>query len=236
MGDVNVDLNALTTFASAISGLADSQEPHSTGLAVDLTMVNQLVLGAASVTVGFDELKAFAQFHDRIAQSAALFLTDTLHGAASLGAGAQVCAMNYAGTDWLNASTMKKIMADVHNHHRYGAADVALTGSAAVSSDVVTGAFAPTSDDTALYGRGNGPAGGKAPDVPGMTPAQQKKMQDEFDKQVAAQKQELADQNAQMQNQRPKFETGEGGQIGKDPVLDIPKDQAMPSVPQHPSS
>src|SRR2546421_3654819 len=108
MGDVNVDLSALTTFASAMSALADSERQHSDGLTVDMTMVNTLLMATASGAPGFNEMVAFVKYHDRIAQSAAMFLTDAQKGAASLGAGAQMCAVNYAGTDWLNASEMKK--------------------------------------------------------------------------------------------------------------------------------
>ena len=36
-----------------------------------------------------------------------------------------MCAVNYAGTDWLNASEMKKITTEVRTHP-YGAADVPL--------------------------------------------------------------------------------------------------------------
>jgi hypothetical protein len=162
MGDgVSVDLSALTTFAHNAGRLADEAQSDTKSLVQDSTNnARDALTGSmhAMATTGgsvynkpgfanFSESTAFARYHIVVAMSAAQFLNDVFMGAASLGAGAEFCAVNYANTDQFNARTMGNIEGSLKQGGLAGQDFVMSGGNVNLTGDNVNGAFAPKEGD-----------------------------------------------------------------------------------------
>ena len=162
MGDGNsVDLSALTTFAHNAGKLADDAQPDTKGLVQDVTTnardaltgsmhsmaASQNGLGGTPDFADFKESTSFARYHIVVALSAAQFLNDVFMGTASLGAGAEFCAVNYANTDAFNARTLGNIHANLKGGGLAGQDFVMSVGSVNLTGTDVNGAFAPKEGD-----------------------------------------------------------------------------------------
>jgi hypothetical protein len=87
-------------------------------------------------------------YHQVVATSAHQFLTDVIQGLASLGAGAEVCAINYASTDQLNAARQNLVHVD--HSEKFAALDFALKGDATDKGNNGNDIFNPTKKDQLL--------------------------------------------------------------------------------------
>jgi hypothetical protein len=205
---VTVDLGALTTFAKAMSSLHDGNEAQAKARGMELDLIAGLI--ATPAISEFSEASAFAEYHHRITKAAQYFMSDLIAGAASLGYGAETCAIRYASTDQFNANMLKQIS---DNPKGLATFDVTLTGKGAVSSTDVDSAFNPD-DKSALYKANSGatdptqaPATGK-----GADPA---KVTQDFDAQV---KKDVTDlQNGQGIDKGSQADGGSDMKIGTDP-------------------
>ena len=162
MGDgVSVDLSALTTFAHNAGKLADDAQPDTKALVQDVTnnardaltgsmhsmAVSRNGVGGTPGHANFKESTAFARYHIVVALSAAQFLNDVFMGTASLGAGAEFCAVNYADTDAFNAKTLGNIQGSLKQGGLAGQDFVMSGGSVDLTGTNVNGAFAPKEGD-----------------------------------------------------------------------------------------
>jgi hypothetical protein len=164
MGDgISVDLSALTTFAHNAGKLADDAQSDTKSLVQDITNNGRDALtgsaramAASPGGVGLDgdpgyanfqESTAFARYHIVVAMSAAQFLNDVFMGTASLGAGAEFCAVNYANTDDFNARTLGNIQGSLKQGGLAGQDFVMSGGSVNLNGNQVNGAFAPKEGD-----------------------------------------------------------------------------------------
>jgi hypothetical protein len=190
MGDgIAVNLDALTTFAHNLGKVADDAQTEWKDLSQNMANNSMDVLrgGMNSVVTGnttidrhpatnFSESSAFARYHGVVAYSAVQFITDAFKGAASLGAGAEFCAINYADTDALNAKALHGIQG-ISKDGGFTSLNFAMSGTANISGDNVNGAFAPKDGD-GLFTTGNSggaadpkdPKGGKQPAGQGGDP------------------------------------------------------------------
>jgi hypothetical protein len=162
MGDgVSVDLSALTTFAHNAGRLADEAQSDTKSLVQDSTnnardaltgSMHSMATTGSSVYnkpgfANFHESTAFARYHIVVAMSAAQFLNDVFMGTASLGAGAEFCAVNYANTDDFNARTLGNIQSSLKQGGLAGQDFVMSGGSVNLNGNQVNGAFAPKDGD-----------------------------------------------------------------------------------------
>jgi hypothetical protein len=179
MGDgIAVNLDALTTFAHNLGRLADDAQPEWKDLSQNMADHSMdVLLGSANSTVTgnrtidphpgtkFEESLAFARYHGVVSGSAVRFITDVFRGAASLGAGAEFCAINYANTDALNAKALHGIRG-ISKDGGFSSLNFAMSGTANISGDNVNGAFAPKDGDGLFTTGGTAkddPKGGKQP-------------------------------------------------------------------------
>jgi hypothetical protein len=147
MGEqVQVDLTALTTFANTLGKLADDHVDTAVGYGGDVYGLALLIATQTATAAEFLECQAFVAYHEVAASSAQHFLIDVLQGVSSLGAGAEVVAINYAGADQFNAAKLQQLSDELKAGGHFATMDFILHGNATVSSGDVNDAFAPTGD------------------------------------------------------------------------------------------
>jgi hypothetical protein len=184
---VTVDLTVLTTYAHNMGTLADRMQVESTNYDKDLGSLGTGML--LSTMPGFAESGWFHRCHAQVAGSAGAFLMDCVMGAAALGGGAEVCALNYADVDHFSATQLLQISAEaaagVKKGHLFGPLDFVVTGSAASNSSTVDNAFHPASG-TALFDSAP-PAVATAKKQPAVAadPKRDKAVEDEYEADVS---------------------------------------------------
>jgi len=232
MGEsVSVDLFALTTFANDLGKVADKNLGPATQYGTSLYALSQMM----ATSVSFNEAQSFGDYHQVIASSAQAFLTEVVQGVSSLGAGAEVCAINYAGADQLNATMLKKLGDEMKAGGQFAPMDFVLHGSAAVSSTDVDGAFAPGAN-RGLWSTGGG-SGHSQPSttVKALTPEEQRKLDDELKKKIEHDKQlivdgQVADPKSASVKSDQGFTIGEGDTAIEVPADTAPADLKLPAV------
>jgi hypothetical protein len=151
---VKVDLKTLTTYAHNMGTEADTMMGQAKGYTDDLTKLGKGMMAASNP--GFKESGSFHAYHAQVAGAAAGFLMDTAIGAATLGNGAEVCALNYAGADHFGAAQLMSIAKDMEkggkDGHAFGSMDFVFDGTASSSNGVVTNAFTPTANNGTFSG------------------------------------------------------------------------------------
>src|SRR6266540_2125860 len=226
MGDsVSVDLFALTTFAHNLGKLADETGTQAQGYGAGIAGLGQMIETETTMASGMSEAQAFAKYHKVVADSMRLFLQDIVKGSSSLGAGAEVCAINYAGTDQFNAERLRQLEAEMKGGGTFAPIDFILHGKGTVTSGDIDGAFSPK-DDRALWSTGTGNAGaGTTTKVNPLTPEQQKQLDEGFNKKVEENKQLLLNGQPVDDPKKMGKQNGQAITIGKDDYkIDVPKD------------
>jgi hypothetical protein len=222
MGEhVQVDLTALTTFAHTLGTLADGSITQALGYGANINGLGQMIATETATAAEFAECQSFVAYHQLVADSAQKFLADALRGVSSLGAGAEVCAINYAGTDQFNAAKLQQISADMKAGGHFAPIDFILHGNATVNSDSVRSAFTPTGDQ-GLWSSGGTPGPTAAP---GMSKADLAKSDQDFRQLVEQDKQLLLD-NKPVDPKKLSTQNGQAMTIGKgDTAIQVPGDQ-----------
>jgi len=218
---VQVDLTTLTTFAHTLGTLADGSITQAFGYGANINGLAQLIATETAIAAEFEECQSFVAYHQLVAASAQQFLAEALQGVSSLGAGAEVCAINYAGTDQFNAATLRQISADMKAGGHFAPIDFVLHGNATISADSVNSAFTPTGDQ-GLWSSGGTPG---TTATPGMSQADITKSDQEFQKLVEQDKQLILDNNP-VDPKALSTQNGQAMTIGKDDTaIQIPGDK-----------
>lgn len=152
-----VDLNSLTTYAANLAKLADDQVTWSKNNAKDMATTSAYMIENSNPM--FSPSAAFHAYHQRIVNSAVQFQPEATQGTASLSAGAETAAINYASADQLGAFNMSKIQAEMKSDpskaYEYMTPVFGGNSTAKVTTDDITTAFAPPTKDGVNYGDGS---------------------------------------------------------------------------------
>jgi hypothetical protein len=151
---VKVDLKTLSTYAHNMGTQADTMMGQSKGYTDDLTKLGKGMMAASNP--GFKESGSFHSYHAQVTGAAAGFLMEMCTGAATLGNGAEVCALNYAGTDNFSAKQLMDIakqMTDAGKKgNAFGTMDFVFDGTATTNAGVVHDAFSPNANNGMFAG------------------------------------------------------------------------------------
>ena len=228
MGDsVSVDLFALTTFAHKLGTLADQTMGQAEGYGAGISGLAQMIETETTMASGMSEAQAFARYHQVVAGSVRAFLQDILKGTSSLGAGAEVCAINYASTDQFNAAKLRELQAEMKGGGTFAPIDFILHGTGTVTSGDVNTAFTPKNDRALWQTNPAGGTGQGTTQVNPLTPEQKKQLDEGFNKKVEENKQLLLNGQPVDDPTSMAKQNGQAITIGKDDYkIDVPADQS----------
>ncbi|MBT0768129.1 hypothetical protein KIH74_04300 [Kineosporia sp. J2-2] len=143
---VEVDLASLTTFAHSVAKLADSNSDAA--LSDPKELINNVKVAATfNGAGGFHEAATFSAYHTRLAGSVSMLLGEAIQGLTSLGFGAEVCALNYAGSDQRNAALQKLAQAAAEDNHDLADLTPGLKGKSQIPASAVDDAFTPSKEE-----------------------------------------------------------------------------------------
>jgi hypothetical protein len=228
MGDsVSVDLFALTTFAHKLGTLADQTMSQAEGYGAGIAGLAQMIETETTMANGMNEAQAFAQYHLVVAGSVRAFLQEVLKGTSSLGAGAEVCAINYASTDQFNAEKLRQLQAEMKGGGTFAPIDFVLHGTGTVTTGDINSAFTPKDDRALWQTNTGGTTGAGTTQVNPLTPEQKKQLDEGFNKKVEENKQLLLNGQPVDDPKKMSKQAGQAITIGKDDYkIDVPKDES----------